>query len=180
MRKAEGKICPRNDTSNTSPSLQQLPPVLSFPSSHPPLLAAVPGSAVPGSSLGLSELPAAQGSGIWVDPLPLGNELAQLSTNKRKAPSWSKLSCAGASSTDLLPPCEHPWSWLRAKPWGAVAASHGQSQPQTILFQEGGAGPGPLCGAWGLRRLHHVPKSNRGTAALGSGGALCRQSWRRG
>lgn len=83
---------------------QQLPPVLPFPSSHPPLLAAVPGSAVPGSSLGLSELPAAQGSGIWVDPLPLGNGLAQLSTNKRKAPPWSKLSCAGASSTDLLPP----------------------------------------------------------------------------
>lgn len=64
---------------------QQLPSVVSFPSSHLPLLAAVPGS-----SLGLSELPAAQASGIWAGPLPLGNELTQLSTNKRKAPSWSK------------------------------------------------------------------------------------------
>lgn len=80
---------------------QQLPAVVSFPSSHLPLLAAVPGS-----SFGLSELPAAQGSGIWADPLPLGNELAQLSTNKRKAPSWSKraaLVCRGLQRSFASP-----------------------------------------------------------------------------
>lgn len=30
--------------------------------------------------------------------------------------------------------------------WRAVAAFHGQSQHQTILFQEGGASHEPLCG----------------------------------